>query len=557
MIRTSFTIRIVAAIFSSVIFGSCQNQKVNAGSIVVINGRIWTGNATQPWASSLAVSGDSLVFVGENEGGKQYIGSETKVIDAQGQMVTPGFIDSHVHIMDGAFNLTSVKLRDASTKAEFIKRIGAFAKTAPLGSWILGWVWVHQNWGGELPQASWIDSVTLNNPVWLTRLDGHMSLANSIAMRLAGVSAATKDIAGGTIVRDPKGNPTGIFKDNALDYIQKVVADPSPEVKDRALDGAMNYFASKGVTSVQHMGTWDDLAIFQRAHERGLLKTRIYASVPLSNWTRLRDSVAKNGRGDKWLRIGGLKGFVDGSLGSHTAAMLAPFSDKGSDSGLFVTPMDSMFQYVLGADRAGLHVIVHAIGDRGIREQLSVFERVGLQNGARDRRFRIEHAQHIDPADIPRFGAFHIIASMQPYHAIDDGRWAEKVIGHERSRTSYAWKSLLDGGATLAFGSDWPVAPATPLEGIYAAVTRQTLDGKNPNGWIPEQKITVEEALKAYTINAAFASFEEKIKGSLEVGKLADFVILGKDLTKVSLESIKDVEVVTTVVGGKVVYSGK
>lgn len=534
---------------------SCQNPTDSKGvSVAVVNARIWTGNTAQPWAEALAVSGDSLVFVGDTEGCKKLITDKTQVIDAKGQMVVPGFIDSHVHLLDGGYSILAVQLRDAKTKQEFIDRIAAYTKTLPAGTWITGGIWDHQNWGGELPEAAWIDAVTPNNPVWLYRSDGHMGVANSAAMKVAQVSAATKDTAGGAIVRDGKGNPTGIFKDNAMNIIMKAITDPAPEMKDRAMEAAMKLFASKGVTSVHNMGTWDELEVFRRNQKNGKLTTRIYANVPLNTWARLRDEIAKNGRGDKWLRIGGLKGFVDGSLGSHTAVMLESFIDKPSDKGLFITPLDSLMDYTLNADKNGLNIMVHAIGDKAIREQLTIFEKVTKQNGDHDRRFRIEHAQHINSQDIPRFAALKVIPSMQPYHAIDDGCWAEKVIGYERCRTTYAFKSLLDAGAQLAFGSDWPVAPTTPLEGIYAATTRRTLDGKNPNGWIPEQKVTVEQALRAYTEGAAYAAFEEKIKGSLAVGKLADFVILEKDITKIPLETIKDVKIINTFVGGKKVF---
>ena len=268
----------------------------------------------------------------------------------------------------------------------------------------------------------------------------------------------------------------------------------------------------------------------------------------------MAEEVAKNGRGDSKLRIGGLKGFVDGALGSHTAAMLEPFTDNHSDKGIFITPPDSLYYFISNADKKGLNVMVHAIGDNAIRTQLNIFERISKENGDKDRRFRIEHAQHIAPQDIPRFAQLKVIPSMQPYHAIDDGRYAEKYLGRERCKTTYAFKSLFDAGATIAFGSDWFVAPPAPLEGIYAAVTRRTLDDKNPNGWFPEQKITVEQALKAYTVNAAYASFEEKDKGSLEVGKLGDFVLLGTDIRTISPEKIKDVKVVMTVIGGKIVF---
>ncbi len=482
-------------------------------------------------------------------------GSATQVIDAKGQFVVPGFIDSHVHFVTGGSQLAGVQLRDAKTPAEFIARIKAFAATVPAGTWIEGGNWDHQNWGGELPRAEWIDSVTQHHPVWLSRLDGHMALANGAAMKAAGVSSATKEIDGGTIVRDGARNPTGIFKDNAQDVIDHVVPEWTAETRDRALAAAMDFVASKGVTSVHNMGSWADLATFERAHRAGTLKTRIYANVPLRSWERLRDTVGKRGHGDEWLRIGGLKAFVDGSLGSHTAAMFDAFTDAPADSGLLVERPEDLYKMTSGADRAGLQVMVHAIGDRAINLQLDIFERVAREDGPRDRRFRIEHAQHIAPKDIPRFGQLGVIPSMQPYHAIDDGRWAEKIIGHDRAKTTYAFRSLMDAGALPAFGSDWFVAPPAPLEGIYAAVTRRTLDERNPGGWIPEQKITVEEALRAYTMNAARASFDEGNRGSLERGKLADFVIIDRDLTRIAPETIRDAKIVRTVVGGRTVYS--
>jgi predicted amidohydrolase YtcJ len=292
----------------------------------------------------------------------------------------------------------------------------------------------------------------------------------------------------------------------------------------------MDYLARRGVTAVHHMGTWQHLNVFRAARRRGEFKTRVYACVPLNTWDRLAKEVRDHGRGDEWLAIGGLKGFIDGSLGSHTAAMLEPFTDAPEGRGLLVNTPEDLEYWTREADRAGLQVVVHAIGDRANRLQLDLFERVAKVNGPRDRRFRIEHAQHIHPDDIPRFAKLGVIASMQPYHTIDDGRWAEAVIGHRRSETSYAFRSLLDSGARLAFGSDWSVAPPTPIEGIYAAVTRRTLDGKHPAGWVPKQMIAVEEALRGYTIDAAYAAFREKDLGSLEPGKLADMVVIDRDL---------------------------
>ena len=523
-------------------------------ALAIVNARVWTGDARRPWVDAVLVRGEHIELVGSSAEVKKRAGSAARTIDANGKMVTPGFIDAHVHFLDGGFALASVQLRDASSPEDFIRRIAAFAKTVAPGTWILNGDWDHTTWGGALPDRHWIDSVTPRNPVWINRLDGHMNLANSLALAAAGVSASTRDVAGGTIVRDAEGAPTGILKDNAQDLVSGAVPDPSIEMSLRALDAAMSHVAERGVTSVHHMGSWDDLAVFRRAHDAGLLRTRISAAVPLSTWARLRDEVQSRGRGDSWLRIGGLKGFVDGSLGSHTAAMLEPFTDAPADRGLLVNTEQDLLAWTNAADKAGLQVTVHAIGDRAIRTQLDIFEKVGKANGARDRRFRIEHAQHIAPADIGRFATLGVIASVQPYHAIDDGRWAERVIGPERAKGTYAFKSLLDHGTVLAFGSDWFVAPPTPLLGIYAAVTRRTLDDLHPGGWIPEQKVTVEQALHAYTSGSARAGFQEREVGMLRAGMLADLVMMDRDITRVAPETIRDAEVVLTVVGGRVMY---
>ncbi len=535
---------------------STRDRATGPVTLAVVNARVWTGNPNRPWADALAVAGDRLAAVGSSAEVRKLAGS-AEVIDAGGQFLVPGFIDSHVHFVTGGFRLSSVQLKDADTPQEFVRRISQFAQTVPAGTWITGGDWDNERWGGELPTRAWVDSVTANHPVWVNRYDGHMALANAVALTAARVSPATRDVAGGTIVRDANGAPTGVLKDNAMGLMDDAITPPPPEVEDRALDAAMRYVAENGVTTVHNMGSWNDLAIFQRARAGGRLTTRIYAAVPLATWERLRDTIRTRGggnRGDDWLTIGALKGFVDGSLGSRTAAMHEPFNDTPGNAGLFVNTPEHLYSWTKGADSAGLHVLIHAIGDRAIGTLLGIFERVARENGPRDRRFRIEHVQHIAAADLPRLAALGVIGSMQPYHAIDDGRFADKPLGRDRASRTYAFRSLLDAKAMLAFGSDWFVAPPSAIEGIYAAVTRRTLDDKNPDGWFPEQKIAVEEALRAYTVNAAYAEFAERDKGSLEVGKLADFALIDRDLTTTPSSELRNARVVLTVVGGKVVH---
>jgi predicted amidohydrolase YtcJ len=538
--------------------GSCERAAGPEHATLIISGaRVWTGDETMPWAEAVAVRGDEIVAVGSNADIAPLAGTETKVIDAAGGMLLPGFIDTHVHFATSGAGLASVQLRDAGTPEEFARRIGAFAAGLPPGEWVQNGDWDHELWGGELPHRDWIDAVTPDNPVWINRLDGHMALANSLALQLAGVDADTADIAGGEIVRDADGRPTGILKDNAMNLMYEAVPVPGDALLDRQIEAAMQHVAGNGVTTVHDMAGWDSLRAYRRARAQGRMITRVYSVVPLNDWKRLRDEVEDRGRGDDWLRIGGLKGFMDGSLGSHTAAFLEPFTDAPDDRGFLINDLDDMRRWITGADAAGLHVMVHAIGDKAIRDLLDIYLDVVADNGSRDRRFRIEHAQHIHPQDMDRFAVQNIIAIMQPYHAIDDGRWAERVIGPERSKTTYAFRSLIDSGARVAFGSDWSVAPATPLEGIYAAVTRQTLDGANPSGWVPEQKVSVEQALRAYTSEGAFASFEENRKGRIRPGMLADLVLLDRDVTAIPAETIPDTRVIKTIVGGRVIFAAE
>ncbi len=520
--------------------------------LVVRNARIWTGDSKQPFADSLAVSGDIVAAVGGVTDAKA-----TRAIDAGGRLITPGFIDSHVHLIAGGVRLSAVQLRDVRTKAAFIERLKAFAAKQPEGAWITGGDWDHESWGGELPTRQWIDAATPKNPVWVNRLDGHMALANSLALKLTGVTRNTRDVPGGSIERDAKGEVTGVLKDNAMELVDQAVPAPSYEAKQTALKAAMDYLTQFGVTTVHDMSADDDLDIIRKASGSGQLKVRVYAAQPLSHLRGLDKYIEKEGRGDRWVRWGLLKGFQDGSLGSKTAAMESAYSDAPSVRGLLVTPPEQLYNAIIIAYNAGLQVAIHAIGDRANSLVLDTFERVAQVIGPGAQRMRIEHAQHLKPADVARFAKLGIIASMQPYHLADDGRWAERAIGAERAKTSYAFRSLLDAGVVLAFGSDWFVAPANVMQGIHAAVTRQTLDGKHPDGWVPEQKITVEEALKAYTWGGAFAGAEESYKGVLAKGKLADFVMLDKDILKIPPAGIGDTKVLLTVMGGRVMYERK
>lgn len=533
--------------------------------MIFLTGRVWTGDRRQPLAEAVAIRGDRIVAVGSRDQIRT-LGTPARVIDAAGGLIAPGFIDSHIHLLAGGFRLTSVQLGDVSSRDEFAKRLHDFAARIPPGTWITGGDWDHERWGGELPSRAWIDAATPGHPVWVNRRDGHMALANSAALRAAGVTPLTAGIPGGAIVRDADGQPTGLLKDQAMDLVQRIIPDPPPALEDRALDAAMRHVAAHGVTSVHHMGSipqagsWRELDVFRRAHAAGTLRTRIYCAVPLDGWPRLRDSIAarefagSDGRGDAWLKIGAVKGFVDGSLGSRTAAFHEPYDDVPGERGLWFTDPDDLAAWISGADGAGLQCAIHAIGDRANSLLLDIFESVIGAHGPRDRRFRIEHAQHLRPQDIARVAGAGAIASMQPAHLVEDGPWAARAIGHARVQTTYACRSLIDAGVALAFGSDWFVSPPVPIAGLAAAVTRQTADAPTGDGWIPAQRIRLDEALHAYTTSAAYASFDEGSKGRLAPGLLADVVVLDRDPFAAPPDWIRDCEVAFTILNGQIVH---
>jgi len=523
---------------------------------LVVYGRVWTGDSARPWARAVAVRGDTIVAVGDRLAVRTLVGPGTQVLDNGSALVVPGFGDAHTHFIDGGIQLLAVDLRDAGSPREFVQRLAAFARTQHPGRWITGGDWDHERWpGSPLPRHQWIDSVTSGNPVFVSRLDGHMGVANAVALRLAGIGRQTPDPPGGVIVRDSAGEPTGVLKDNAMDLVGRLQPEPTAEEADSALTRAMRHAAAHGVTTVHVMSyTWGDFAAFRRARARDAQITRIRVYLPMAAWRMLSDTVRALGRGDDWLSWGGVKGFMDGSLGSMTAAFYAPYLDAPESRGLLVTDSAVMRRMILGADSAGLQVAVHAIGDRANAMLLQFFAEAVAANGPRDRRFRDEHAQHLRQADIPRFGALGVIASMQPYHTIDDGRWAAKRLDPARLAGTYVFRSLLASGAHLAFGSDWTVAPLDPVWGLYAAVTRRTLDNRNPGGWYPKEKIDLDQALRAYTAGVAYAGFTEDRAGVLRPGMQADLVLLDRDLFRISPEQINRARVRATVVGGRVVY---
>ena len=531
-----------------------------AADLIITNASVYTVDPAQPRAEAVAVIGSRIVAVGSVSEIDAWRGPDTKVIDARGRLVLPGFNDAHVHFMTGGLQLDSVELKDAQSPQEFADRIAKFAARAPKGEWITGGDWDEEKWNPpHLPTKELVDPVTPNTPVFVTRYDGHESLANSFVLKLAGVSKDTPDPPGGTIVRDDQGNPTGVLKDAAQNYVYKVMPPLTHQRRLRAAKRALAYAAQLGVTSVQDMDPdLEDIAVYSELQEKGELTARMYEA-PLIPYV---DDQVKLGLRHAWgshtLRLGALKAFADGSLGSTTAYFFQPYADAPNTRGLLnedMIPLSKMRDRLMKGDAAGLQICFHAIGDAAISTVLDLFTGVEKAHGPADRRWRIEHAQHMAPKDFDRFAQLHVIASVQPYHAIDDGRWAERRIGPERIKTTYAFRTFLDHGVRLAFGTDWTVAPLNPMLTLYAAVTRRTLDDKNPNGWLPEQKLTLAEAIEAYTMGSAYAEFQDQVKGSITAGKLADMVIVSDDLFKMDPKTIRDAQVDLTIMGGKVVWN--
>ena len=557
--KTFRAIRVVAICGFALATCGSFSQSRPAADLVVVNANVWTVDTTHPTAQAVAVIADRITAVGTSAEIEAWRGAATKVIDAKGKLLLPGFNDAHVHFISGGLQLDAVDLKDAATPQEFAARIAARAKVTPKGEWIEGGDWDEQRWNPpQLPKKELIDPVTPDTPVFVTRYDGHISLANSLALKAAGITAKTPDPPGGVIVRDMNGEPTGILKDAAQSLVGKAEPPLTYDRRMRAAKRALAHAASLGVTSVQHMAAdYEDVAVYSELLNHGELTTRIYIAPMLEHWGDQAKLGLQHAWGSSYLRYGALKTFADGSLGATTAYFYEPYTDAPENRGLLSDELQDIpreRERIQKADAAGLQICAHAIGDRGISTMLDIMSDVEKENGEKDRRFRIEHAQHMAAKDFDRFAQLHVIASVQPYHAIDDGRFAERRIGPERIKTTYAFRTFLDHGVRLAFGTDWDVAPLSPMWTVYAAVTRATLDDKNPNGWVPEQKLSVAEAVQAYTMGSAYAEFQDREKGSITVGKLADVILLSDDIFTIEPAKIKYVSVLLTIVGGRVVF---
>ena len=554
-------IRIEKFIFKAsiflLIFSGCSKNTIDK---IYYNGVVWTADQKVPSATAMVLNKGVFLFVGEDKEALSMATDRTEIIDLKGNFVTPGFIDNHVHFISGGLQLSRVNLNDVLSKKEFQARIIEFDRVLPKNSWILGGNWDHELWGGIYPDKSWIDEVVSDRPVFLDRLDGHMALANTKAMNLAGINSSTLDPPGGVIIRDQNSDPTGVLKDLAMDLVQTIIPEESSEEMDRALDRAMDYALSLGITQVHDMGSWTDLETYRRNHSKENLKIRIKIYPWYTNWKNIIKYVQDYGPGDDWLRWNGIKGMMDGSLGSRTAWMHKPYlhghnhndKEKLPTLGVITIKDTTDFKYLLReTDNAGIQHAVHAIGDRANDWIINQFKDIANEHGSRDRRSRIEHSQHLSENAIREFASQNIIPSMQPYHLFDDGSWAHKRIGYDLLSRTYIFNTLIKSGANLTFGSDWTVAPLNPATGIFAAVTRKTRDGKNEDGWFPNEKISVEDALRCYTINNAYAAFWEKTTGSITVGKNADFIVHSMNYFDIDPEMILESKILRTVVGGK------
>jgi len=554
-------------------------------SLVITNARVWTLDPEIPDAEAVALRGQRIIKVGSNDDMKPLMREGyTRILNLRGRLVLPGFIDNHTHFASAGRLLLGLNLLDVNDPQTFQTRVREAAARLPAGAWLVGgdWgayaQWAQSSTGAQpgahaeefLPTKELIDTVTGDHPALISRFDRALYLANSLALEAAGITRDTEDPEGGEILRDADGNPTGLLRGAAVELVQEVIPPPSHAQRRaealRALEEARRW----GVTSIHdNVADFETLDLYKELLKDNELTVRVWARMWLSEWERVRDYIrlyripaSSGGWGDQYIRLGGLKAWVDGIMGNSTALFFEPYNHEPDNRGRLrdvMFPEGNLLQLIQGADLAGFTVTVHAIGDQANRILLDTYAKVFGENPPRDRRFRVVHAQVIHPDDFARFGQLGLIAEVQPYHCIDDMRWMEERIGRERARGAYAFRSLLDGGATMSFGSDWPGTnasyyPINPLLGIYAAVTRQTLTGQPPGGWFPEQRVTLEEAIRFFTLNNAYASFEENIKGSIKEGKLADLVVLDRDILSRPPKELLETQVLYTIFDGRIVY---
>ena len=531
--------------------------------IVYLHGRIYTNDPAQPWAEAMAIRDDKIRCVGRLDrillecGGSD---PSAETVQLKGKFVMPGFNDAHVHLGSAGADMLSVRLNGAATIEELQKRLAAAVAQHKEGDWITGSGWDHTLWPDKkFPNKQELDAVAAKNPVFLVHISGHVAVANSLALKHAEIFKDTPSPPGGVIERDADGDATGMLEE---DSAMKLVTDRIPDLKldqrRRGIEMVLADVAKNGVTSAQDFSDWADFQVYQQLKVEGKLTLRITEWLPfLSSLNELMDRRAQGGTTDPWLKVGALKAFADGALGSRTAALLAPYSDDPSTSGILTNDPDKLRAMAIERDKLGFQLNFHAIGDRANRVALDVFEAVAKANGPRERRDRIEHAQVIAPEDIPRFAKLKVIASMQPSHETTDMRWAEQRLGSERSKGAYAWATMEKFGVRLAFGTDYDVEPVSPFRGLYACVTRELPGGGPKGGWEPQEKISLEDCIRAYTSGSAYAEFEEGKKGELKAGEYADFVVLSDDVTKIPPQEYTKIKVLRTVVGGRTVYEEK
>lgn len=553
--------------FGLTMTGISTAQKQTPADVIFINGDIYPGAgnggvlapafkqaSSRERAHALAVTGGTIVAIGSNADVEKLKGPKTKVVDLGGHFVMPGFNDAHVHLASGGFEKLNVDLVGTKSLQEMKDRIAARSKTAKAGEWITGRGWDHTLWTEQkTPTRQDIDSVTGDHPAIFNRVDGHIAVANSAALKAAGITAQSADPHGGKIDRDDKGEPTGILRETAMNEVFKKIPPPTRERRRQAAELALQDAARWGITSAQDNSDWEDFLVYEQLEQEGRLTLRIAEWLPFdAPVEKLEQMRGRHAASDPMLHTAMLKGFMDGSLGSRTAAMLAPYSDDPRNAGIPRYEQDALDKKAVERAKPGFQLGFHAIGDRGARMALDAFALAEQATGKGDFRFRIEHAQVVAPEDYKKFKQLGVIASMQPNHLLTDMNWAEAHIGPERAKHSYAWKEFLDDGVVLAFGTDYPVEPITPFRGIYCAVTRKNEAGTKE--YFPEQKLTTEQAIAAYTSGSAYAEFAEQKKGVLAAGMLADFIVLDRDITKVDPPKILKTRVLRTVVGGKTVY---